>query len=112
MAALTTQPIVNAGTTEALVAATAGGDTMVPGTRTFLKVNNASASAITVTITCQVPCSYGSGTPTHDLVVTVAAGAIRDIGFVDPVRFGRSSDGAAVISYSAVTSVTVGVFSL
>jgi len=112
VAALVTNIIANTGLTEAMVAATAGGDTMTPGTRVFLRVNNASGAAITVTITCQVPCSYGSGTPTHDLVVTVGAGTVKDIGYIDPVRFGRSSDGQAVISYSAVTSVTVGVFTL
>lgn len=108
MAALPTQVISSAGLLEVMSAASAGGDVMDPGC--FLRIANGGASSINVTIPCQVACSYGSGTPTHDKVVAVAAGAVRDIK-VERGQFTRSSDGKIVITYSAVTSVTVAALS-
>ena len=54
MALLTTTTMTSAGLTPATVAASAGGDTIAPANgsddRTFLYVNNGSASSITVTV--------------------------------------------------------------
>lgn len=103
MAHLNKNTVTGAGTTQTLVAANGGGDTFDSGTRSFLTVKNGGGSGITVTVTSPGVCSQGF---THDLVVSVAAGATVQIGPLDPARFGDT----AAVSYSGVTTVTVGVF--
>lgn len=107
MAALSISTMTSAGLTPATVAASAGGDTIAPPNgsddRTFLFVNNGSASAITVTVADPGKTPAGnSGTATG---VSVAAGAISLI----PIPTGaiNASTGQASITYSAVTTVTV-----
>lgn len=104
MALLATQSPSLGGTVRSYVAASAGGDTMVPDDRAYLSVKNGGGSSITVTITAQTPCNHGS---LHDGGGSVAAGAERMFGPISPSRFARSSDGLAAITYSGVTSVTV-----
>lgn len=94
-------------TSPTLQAANGGGDTMVPGPNSILVVKNADSASHTVTVTRVAPCSDGTSTPTHDIVVAVAAGTTANIS-VDS-RYGRLSDGLAAVTYSAATSVTVGV---
>lgn len=104
MATLTTQQIGLAGIAVTAVAATSGGDVLSPGPNTFLKVKNGGGSGITVTIASPVACSQGG---THPLAVTVAAGAIEDIGPLPAARFADPSDGLVHVTYSGVTTVTV-----
>lgn len=112
MAALTTAQITQAGTLVTLVAAGAGGDTVIAGASTWLHVKNGSASSITVTIddpTSATPTAATAFNP--DAAITVAAGAERIIGPIS-ARFGAPATGLASVTYSAVTTVTVGAFSL
>jgi hypothetical protein len=114
--ALTVQPIVLAGLTEALVAA-ALSMTMPNNGQQFLKVANGSGSGITVTITAY-PRTSGvipgpGGTPgtlvAENPVIAIAAGATADIGPFPPGAF-NDSTGQVDIAISAITTVTVGAF--
>lgn len=104
MATLTTQQIGLAGIAVSSVAASGGGDVLQPGDHTFLKVKNGGGSGITVTVASPGTCNQGG---THDLVVSVAAGAIEDIGPLPAQRFANPSDGLVHVTYSGVTTVTV-----
>lgn len=108
MAALPLQAITRAGLNATLQAADAAGDTLIPSERTFLRVNNGSAAAITVTINSVRPCDQGFD---HDAVVSVAAGARPDIGPLPPERF-AGAGGVVSVTYSAVASVTVAAVAL
>ncbi|MGL5116512.1 MAG: hypothetical protein ACRC7C_14430 [Beijerinckiaceae bacterium] len=115
MAALTVQNIVEAGLANALTAAAGGGDTFVnpEDQTTFLMVTNGGGGSINVTCTSQVTNAAvpGLGNVTmSDRVVAVPNGATRMIGPFPP-RFNNAS-GAVAVSYSGVTSVTVGAFRL
>ena len=109
MAQLAVQQLTQAGQTVTTAAAAAGGDQFVNTGHEILEVMNASASPITVTIHQQMPCDLGGVSPTHDLVVSVAAGATDLIGPIDVGHYNDAS-GNVHVAYSAVTSVTVGVF--
>jgi hypothetical protein len=107
MALLTNQSITSAGLTPTTVAASSGGDTIAPAStsddRTMLYVNNASGSAITVTVADPGKTQAGnSGTAP---AISVAAGAFALI----PISPGEisASTGLASITYSLSTSVTV-----
>jgi hypothetical protein len=89
-----------------LAAATAGGDTAQVGPGKFFVVSNGDASAKTVTI---VAPGTVSGLAVADGAYVIAAG---DIGIVPLANVFRGATGRASITYSAVTSVTVGVFEL
>lgn len=109
MAALATTQIVQTGIAPTLAAAAGGGDTAIPDDRSYLHVNNASGGAITVTIAAFPDTSpWGAAIP--DLVVSVGAGVARLIGPLSPAVFANPSTGVANITYSGVTSLTVGVF--
>ncbi len=106
MATLTTQTISQTGITPSFAAAAGGGDKFTPGDNTYLEVINGSGGAITVTVDSKVASNYG--TDVNDAVV-VGAGARAKIGPFPAQRF-QGSDGLADITYSGVTSLTVGVF--
>lgn len=87
-------------------AAAAGGDTVLvdrPGI--YLLVRNADATSKTVTIV-DPRTQYGQASPDIPIIITTGNQAI--IGPL-PVEFGDAT-GLVSITYSAVTSVTVGVF--
>jgi len=110
MAALTVQGIALGGAQKAtLVAATAGGDTAVNEGKTFLEVNNADVSSTNVTISGQqdLPLSTSA-----DKVVAVAASTTKLIGPFPVGNYNRETDESIVISYSSVTSLTVGAFTV
>lgn len=107
MAALATQQIVNAGVIPTYAAAAGGGDTVAPGDTTFVHVKNASVGSITVTVDSVAASSYGTDV---DLVVAIAAGAEKMIGPLPASRFAQTTTGLVNISYSGVTSLTVGAF--
>lgn len=104
MALLSTQSVVITGLEITATSAAGGGDTVAPGARTFLYVRNADASDKTVTVV-RPGQTYGQNNP--DIPVVVTAGEFRLIGpltsdLADPTT------GLVGITYSAVTSVTVG----
>jgi hypothetical protein len=106
VAVLTVQQITGSGLAPAFSAASGGGDEVPCGETTFLVVKNGGGSPITVTVDSAKPCNYGAD---HDLSVAVPAGAERWIGPLPGPRFANAS-GRAQVTYSAVTSVTVGAF--
>lgn len=110
MAALTTQTISVAtgllDTGAALAAAASGGDTAEVGPGKFFVVLNGDASSKTVTI---ATAGTVSGLAIADGSYAVAAG---DTCIIPLANVFRGSTGRASITYSAVTSVTVGVFEL
>jgi hypothetical protein len=110
---VTTEQIVHAGVLSTLTAPTVDGDVIDCG-RVFLEVDNGSGAAVTVTVRST---ASTDGLDVEDLAVSVAAGATKKIGPFNVSTFGRSStDGAdqgrAYVDYSAVASVTRGVFGL
>lgn len=101
MAALTTLQITPAGVTDTLTAAAGGGDTFTPDDRTYLEVNNASGGAITVTLVAlQTASDHNSTIPAN--VVSVGAGVRTLIGPLPATIY------AGTITYSGVTSLTIG----
>lgn len=110
MAALATTTIsVASGTVDlvaALAAATVSGDTAEVGPGKFLVVFNGDASSKTVTIDTPGTVS-GLAISNGSYVIATLDTAIIPLGNVF-----RGSTGRASITYSAVTSVTVGVFEL
>jgi hypothetical protein len=106
MAALVTQVIGLPSLLPTFAAAAGGGDTATPGADTFLVVKNGGGSSINVTI--DVPGSDDFGNANPDMVVAVLNATERYI----PLRHSKfvQASGLVNITYSAVTSVTVGVF--
>lgn len=109
MAALATQTVGLAGTVATFAAAAGGGDTFLPTNNTWIEVINGSGASITATI---VTPGTVTGQAVADIAVAVAAGTTRKIGPFPGSLVARASDGRADITYSAVTTVTVGVFEL
>lgn len=109
MANLTVQTITQAGVSPSLTAAAAGGDEFANGGRTYFHINNASAGSVTVTVDSVRPCDQGAD---HNLTVAVPASEQRLIGPFDPRRFNQAGTGRVAVTYSAVTSVTVGAFAI
>lgn len=114
MATLTVQDITSAGLNPSLVAADVAGDTFDQTSsreRVFLYVDNGDASSMTVTVTAENTSkevsNWGSLTAS-DVSVAVPAGEFRLIG---PFPSGPYTDTPA-ITYSSVTSVTVGAIRL
>ena len=109
MALLATQTISYAGIAETLVAAAGGGDEFTPEEGQFIKVVNGGGGSINVTIV--TPGTF-KGQAIADIVVAVPNGAHRLIRVTPPELFANPADGKGDITYSGVTSVTVGVFAL
>lgn len=109
MATLTTAQVTPTGTVDTLVAAAVGGDKCAPGTPdapVWIEVLNGSGGSINVTVDSVTLSNYGADA---DLVVAVAAGVRKKIGPLHAQRF-AGTDGLVAITYSAVTTVTVGAF--
>lgn len=107
MATLTATAVSAAGTANSTSSAAAGGDKVKPiGDRVFFEVTNGGGSSITVTIP-----SYSTvrGQAVADRTVSVAASATKKIPVYADLNT-NPSDGLASITYSAVTSVTVGAY--
>jgi hypothetical protein len=87
-------------------AANAGGDTvLVDRPNVYLLVRNADATSKTVTIV-DPRTTYGQANPDIPVIITTLNFAV--IGPI-PIDF-ADANGLVAINYSAVTSVTVGVF--
>jgi hypothetical protein len=110
MALLATQQIVNTGLSPAYAAAAAGGDTFVPGDRTFLHIKNTNAAARNVTVDSKAPSNYGTDA---DLAVNVPL-TVGDkmIGPLPASRFADPATGLGNLTYDAVTGVTVAIITL
>ncbi|MCX5601626.1 hypothetical protein OOK29_26090 [Streptomyces phaeochromogenes] len=109
MATLTATPLAAAGVLNSTSAAAGGGDKVKPqGDHVWIEVTNGSGGSINVTIP-----SYPTvrGQAVTDRVVAVAASATKKIPIYEDLNT-NPADGLAAITYSAVTSVTVGAYRL
>lgn len=106
MATLTPQQIAQAGIVPSYAAAAVGGDKVQPIAGSYIEVINGSGGSINVTLDSVAPSNYGTDI---DVIVAVAAGARKKIPVGNAARF-AGPDGLVAITYSAVTSVTVGHF--
>lgn len=111
MADLTTQPAITVAVPEldvvgSLAAAAVGGDTAEIAPGAFFVLNN--GSGVTVTATFDTPGTV-NGLAVADATMEVLAG---DIGIMPLSNVFRQTTGRANVTYSAVTTVTVGVFRL
>jgi hypothetical protein len=105
VALLSPQAVTRAGLNPSFVAADAAGDTFLPGTGVMLRVKNASAAAVTVTVNSVRPCDQGFD---HDVAVSVPAGGDVTIGLFPSERF-AGAGGVVSVTYSATASVSVAV---
>lgn len=104
MAALTLQVLVPGGSASVLTAAAGGGDTCAAGDGVFLEANNGSGAPITITL---VTPGTVDGLAIADRAVIVPAGERWKI----PVpRLFAKADGQCDLTYSGVTTLTVGCF--
>lgn len=110
MATLATQNISRAGIAPTYAAAAGGGDKFAPTKDTYLHVKNGSGGALTVTIVTPKTTSFGAAI--SDIAVSVPATSERVIGPFPQQHFADTDDGLGDITYSGVTSLSVGVFSL
>lgn len=111
MADLVTQPAITVAVPEldvvgSLAAAAVGGDTaeITPGA--FFVLNNGSGGTITATFATP---GTVNGLAIAEATMAVLAG---DIGIMPMSSVFRQSTGRANVTYSGVTSVTVGVFKI
>ena len=121
MATLSIQSIGLAGAVPTYATAANNGAEATPtymdkfraGAHTYLHVKNGSGDPTTVTVN-----DPNSDSPTAafvfdpDIAVTIAGGAEKVLGPFPAARFRDPSDGLVHVTYSAVTSITVGVFSV
>ncbi len=105
MATLTLNVVARAGVTVSLASAAVGGDEFVNTGQEFFMITNGGGS---INVTISTPNSV-DGNAIADLVVVVGAGVTM---FIGPFPKGTYNDSAnkVQITYSGVTTVTVGVF--
>lgn len=108
MATLATQSIARAGIVPAYAAAAGGGDRFTPGARTFAHIKNGSGGSITVTVV--TPRTDAWGNAIADNAVAIAAGVEKMIGPFPAEAYGATADGLGDLTYSGVTSLTIGIF--
>ncbi|MGV8164646.1 MAG: hypothetical protein ACLKAK_07300 [Alkaliphilus sp.] len=108
MALLSVQEIVRSGIAPTYVAAAVGGNQFVNNGRVFAHVKNGGTGAITVTINSIRPCNQGFD---HDETVSVSAAGEKMVGPFELGRF-NNPEQLTSLTYSGVTTVTIGVFSL
>lgn len=109
MATLTVQDVDLDGEDADYVSAAGGGDQFANDGKTFLHIKNTNGATRTVTVNSQKACDQGFD---HDVAVVVpATTGDMMIGPFPTARFNDAS-GFVQLTYSAVTGVTVGVFSV
>jgi len=110
MADLTITPFVNGSLTDTLPASAAAGGDSVPAYtgKEWIEVNNGGGSPINVSLVSQI--TAVPGIAAANLLVAVPAGARRKLKAPAPVSTWTDVNGKLQIIYSAVTTVTVGVF--
>lgn len=107
MALIAVQPLTTSGLAPTLAAASAGGDAAPIGTDYYLVVRNGGGASVTVTVV--TPGTIKGLAIADTALVIPAAGE----GFIPMDSIYRNpATGRADITYSAVTSVTVGVLSV
>jgi hypothetical protein len=112
MATLATQTVNRAGVNQTLSAANGGGDAMAVGSGMFLRAKNASGGNITVTIAIPAGASgYPNVAYTSTAVVVPLTTGDMLIGPISSL-YADPTTGLATITYSGVTSLTVGAFNL
>lgn len=91
-----------------LQAAQAGGDAFSCKGKEVIMVRNASGGTITVTVK-SVADNFGNVYSTDDITLAIPAG---DVGIIGPLQASKYADpgGLAQLTYSAVTTLTIGVF--
>lgn len=112
MATITPQVITRLGIAETSVAASAGGDALQCGPNFFFKVVNGGASPITVTLAIPSVVSGYSGVVYTNTQVVVPNTENRLIGPLNGQIYADPITGLCTVTYSAVTTVTVRLFSL
>jgi hypothetical protein len=105
VAQLSTQQVTLTAAAVTYTAASGGGDTFLADEKTFAHIKNGSGGAITVTFATP---GTVSGLAIADLAVSVPAGGDRVVGPFPPGLFG-SAAGLVDVTYSGVTSLTVGI---
>lgn len=109
MATLSVSQITTAGIADpSLTTAAGGGDQFSNNGKTYLKVANATGATVTVTIASQQACSQGA---THNTTASVASGQTKLLGPFPADRY-NDANGYVQVSYSGVTSITVGAVAL
>ena len=108
MPTLTAQVISRAGLTPALAAADVGGDDFVNTGKEFIYVANGSGAPIIVTLDIRPTVD---GQAVTDRTISVPAGGDK---FIGPIPTNVYNDAAEKvdITYSAVGSLTIGIFNL
>ena len=106
--ALTVQEITRAGVAITAAAANVDGNFFTNSGNIALRVINGGASPITVTVPAQANCDQGTK---HDITVTVANGATKEIGPFQ-MRHYNDASGYVQVTYSAVADVTVAAVKL
>lgn len=111
MATLTVNQITQAGLRDdnLLVAAAGGGDAFLPGTTVLVRVNNGGGSPITVTFA--TPGTI-AGLAIADGGGSVTNGQSRLFGPFPAEIYADPTTGLVVVTYSGVTTVTIGAFRL
>jgi|SRR6478672_12144949 len=111
MALLAVQVVSQAGITPTYAAATGGGDTIPTGDTYVLICKNGGGSPITVTLDVQ-PGTTPAGDVYPEHIVTVPNGSEKWIGPLTPSIYRNPSTNTCAVTYSGVTTVTVGVVAL
>jgi hypothetical protein len=107
MATISVQTIVKGGLTPTFSAAAAGGDQFRLNDKNDIYwIKNGSGGSVTVTFITQ---ATTDGLAVADRAISVPAGAERVVSDLDPQVY-RDANGYCQVTYSAVTSVTVGAF--
>lgn len=108
MADLVTQDVTRAGLTPAFTACSGGGDKFIPDNDVYVELVNGSGGALTATFATP---GNVDGEPIADRAVSVPAGGRKKIGPFPKNIFADNADGGkCAITYSGVTSLTIGVF--
>lgn len=107
MAVLTVVPISVTPAETTMAAAAGGGDEFRNTGKERFRVRNGGGSSITATLAAVSAAGCPAGT-LHNLVITVPAGEERCVTNLATARF-NAADGNVDVTYSGVTSVTVGV---
>lgn len=108
MATLTVQEISRSAITPSYGAAAGGGDQFPNDGRTYLHIKNGGGSSITLTIATQLTVD---GKAVADDAITVTNAQERVVGPFPPGIY-NDANGMVQLTYSGVTSVTVGAFRL
>lgn len=108
MATLTVQEISRSAITPSYGAAAGGGDQFPNDGRTYLHIKNGGGSSITLTIATQMTVD---GKAVADDAIAVTNAQERVVGPFPPAIY-NDANGMVQLTYSGVTSVTVGAFRL